>query len=118
MIRLRNVVLIADYIKGIKRRPDCMKVYFTDNTAKCFYKELEKKLLEKFITDYKFIEIDNCSFNPYNIKGFELAEDIYTEDKYVKIYFPDNTATKTNLDDDGFEELVDWFNSWKKEENG
>lgn len=111
MIKLGNTVLLDTYIKGIKKRPDCMKVYFTDNTAKCFYKVIDQQDLEQYIDDMGFIRVDNCSFNPCNIKGFELTEDVYTEDKYVKIYFPDNTATKTMLDEDGFDDLVAWFST-------
>lgn len=109
MIKLGNTVLLDNYIKGIKRRPDCMKVYFTDNTAKCFYKTTEQQSLDQYIDDIGFIRIDNCSFNPQNIKGFELAYDPYTEDEFIKVYFPDNTATKVMLDEDGFGDLVAWF---------
>ena len=109
MIKLGKTVLLDNYIKGIKKRPDCMKVYFTDNTAKCFYKVIDQLDLEQYIDDMGFIRIDNCSFNPRNIKGFELELDSYTDDEFIKIYFPDNTATKTMLDEDGFDDLVAWF---------
>lgn len=109
MIKLGNTVFLDNYIKGIKKRPDCMKVYFTDNTAKCLYKTTDQNDLEKYIDNMGFIRIDNCSFNPQNIKGFELERDSYTDDEYIKIYFPDNTATKVMLDEDGFDNLVAWF---------
>lgn len=111
MIKLGNTVLLDNYIKGIKKRPDCMKVYFTDNTAKCFYKIAEQQSLEQYIDEMGFIRIDNCSFNPRSIKGFELEGEFYTDDAFVKIYFPDNTATKTMLDEDGFDDLVAWFSA-------
>ena len=93
MIKLGNTVLLDNYIKGIKKRPDCMKVYFIDNTAKCFYNLIDQTNLEQYIDEM----------------GFKLEKDNYTDDEFVKIYFPDNTATKTMLDEDGFDDLVAWF---------
>lgn len=115
MLKIGNNILFEDYIKGFRVRPDCIKVYFIDRTAKCFYTLTEQQNLKEIIKDIDFIAIDSDYFNPYNIKGFELIEDEYTEDKYVKIYFPDNSAVTTNLDDDGFEELIIYFEGGQKE---
>lgn len=106
MIEIENNVLIEDFIKGVRIKPNegTVKFYFTDRTAKVFPDNFQlTKPLDRLV-EYGFIIVDDNYINPYLIKGFENLRD-----GRIKIYFPDTTALTLYLDDDAYEDLKNYF---------
>lgn len=106
MIRIDDNILNTNFIKGVrlKSREGIIKIYFSDRTAKTFAEDYRITFLLDQLHEEGFFEFDGNYINPSLLKGFENLND-----GRVKFYFPDTTALTLYMNDDEFEELVQWF---------